>query len=331
LIGRRTLRDGLLTFVIACAFVTTAAAAKVEQSELIKAIAATMPVTHVDVPMQLSGEVTLAHSGEKITGNYTLIANSPREWREEIVFSNYKETHITIGGEMYVWRSAPVPDSAIMRAFGAMHEATYFRPSPEAKVRLRERKRGGTTLQCAEITEKGKIRDRETEVCFYPDTKLANSNVSGASYSFFDYTAVGTRSVPQHIVVTKDGETTADIRITAVTANASINTEAFAKPSNAREFPACEILSREELSSKVTPLYPSAARMARVQGWVVLYALVGADGRIAELRTLKAPSQELEASSVEAVRQWVYTPPMCGATPIPFETVITVNYSLRPN
>ncbi len=81
--------------------------------------------------------------------------------------------------------------------------------------------------------------------------------------------------------------------------------------------------------SRVNPKYPEAAKKAKVQGPVVLDALIGTDGTVQQLRAASGP-QELRASALEAVRQWVYQPFLLNGNPVEVETTITVTYSLAP-
>jgi protein TonB len=62
------------------------------------------------------------------------------------------------------------------------------------------------------------------------------------------------------------------------------------------------------LIKKVEPVYPPLARLARIQGTVVLDAVIQKDGSVAEIRVLSAANPLLEKPSVEALRQWRFTP-----------------------
>jgi TonB family protein len=79
--------------------------------------------------------------------------------------------------------------------------------------------------------------------------------------------------------------------------------------------------------TKVTPVYPQEAKDAKVQGIVVLDAVIGKDGAIKSLRVLSGPN-ELANSALEAVKQWTYKPYLLNGNPTEVETTITVNYSL---
>jgi protein TonB len=84
------------------------------------------------------------------------------------------------------------------------------------------------------------------------------------------------------------------------------------------------------LIRRVQPIYPPLARSARVQGSVVLSALISKAGTIENLRALSGHPM-LVAAAIEAVRQWRYRPYILNAEPIEVETQITVSFSLTGN
>jgi len=77
----------------------------------------------------------------------------------------------------------------------------------------------------------------------------------------------------------------------------------------------------------VNPAYPDIARQARVQGVVILEARISSEGRVTAVRVLRGVPL-LDASAVEAVRQWVYSPTLINGVPVPVIMTITVNYRL---
>ncbi len=79
---------------------------------------------------------------------------------------------------------------------------------------------------------------------------------------------------------------------------------------------------------KVQPVYPPEARRARIQGTVVLHALINKDGRLADLQLMSGP-KELAAAAIGAVQQWRYRPYLLKGDPVEVDTEITVNFQLR--
>lgn len=79
---------------------------------------------------------------------------------------------------------------------------------------------------------------------------------------------------------------------------------------------------------RVQPQYPPLARQARVQGSVVLRAIISREGAIEHLQVMSGPPLLVE-SAIRAVRQWRYRPYLLNDEPLDVETQITVNFSLN--
>ena len=75
------------------------------------------------------------------------------------------------------------------------------------------------------------------------------------------------------------------------------------------------------------PKYPADAKKAKVQGTVVLEAVISKTGDIENLRVVSGP-KELRASSIEAVKTWKYKPYMLNGDDVEVTTKINVTYSL---
>jgi len=78
----------------------------------------------------------------------------------------------------------------------------------------------------------------------------------------------------------------------------------------------------------VSPVYSPIAQSNRVQGVVILEATIGADGRVQQVRVLRSIPL-LDASAIEAAKQWQYTPTLLNGVPVPVVMSVTVNFQLR--
>jgi protein TonB len=65
----------------------------------------------------------------------------------------------------------------------------------------------------------------------------------------------------------------------------------------------------------------------KVQGAVVLQALIGREGNIEDLRVLSGPAI-LSSAAMEAVKQWHFKPYFQGGRPVDTEARITVNFTI---
>ena len=81
------------------------------------------------------------------------------------------------------------------------------------------------------------------------------------------------------------------------------------------------------LIQKVLPIYPPIARAARVEGTVVVAAVISKDGIIENLHVVSGPAM-LQQAAMDAVQQWRYRPYMLNREPVAVETTVNVIFSL---
>lgn len=81
------------------------------------------------------------------------------------------------------------------------------------------------------------------------------------------------------------------------------------------------------LINKVEPPYPAMAKIAHVQGDVVLQALISKQGSIENLRAVSGHPILIQAA-MDAVKQWRYRPYMLNGEPVEVETTITVRFHM---
>lgn len=75
------------------------------------------------------------------------------------------------------------------------------------------------------------------------------------------------------------------------------------------------------------PAYPPLAKAAGISGVVELAAVIGTDGRLAEI-SVKSGHPLLVPAAVAAVRQWVYKPTFLNGDPVEVSTTIIVTFTL---
>lgn len=79
--------------------------------------------------------------------------------------------------------------------------------------------------------------------------------------------------------------------------------------------------------SKVPPVYPADAKAARIQGTVVISAIIGKDGSVQSMRLISGHPM-LAPAAMDAVKQWKYRPYTLNGNPVEVNTQITVNFVL---
>jgi protein TonB len=78
---------------------------------------------------------------------------------------------------------------------------------------------------------------------------------------------------------------------------------------------------------RVQPQYPPLARQARIQGIVVLRAMISREGKIENVQIITGHPL-LVKSAMDAVLQWRYRPYYLNNEPVEVETQVTVNFTL---
>src|SRR6202043_3105386 len=81
------------------------------------------------------------------------------------------------------------------------------------------------------------------------------------------------------------------------------------------------------LIRKVQPNYPPLARQARIQGTVVLHAVISKAGSIENL-TVVSGHPMLAPAAIDAVKQWKYKPYLLNGEPVEVDTEVQVNFTL---
>ena len=76
------------------------------------------------------------------------------------------------------------------------------------------------------------------------------------------------------------------------------------------------------LIKRVEPKYPPIAQTARMEGTVVLDAVIHKDGTVGEIKILKSGNQLFDQAAIDALKQWRYTPS-------PYDVILTVTVNFR--
>jgi len=92
-----------------------------------------------------------------------------------------------------------------------------------------------------------------------------------------------------------------------------------------------EALSGPVAISKVDPAYPVELVSDRVEGTVVLYAVIHSDGSVGELRVLEGVDPQLDQNAMTALKRWKFRPGNRGGVPVDVEAVIHIPFRVPRN
>jgi protein TonB len=83
------------------------------------------------------------------------------------------------------------------------------------------------------------------------------------------------------------------------------------------------------LLSSVDPVYPNAARIARLPGKVVVEAVIGVDGRVESARVIASTNPLFDEAALEAVRKRRYTPATMNGRPVSVYFTVAITFVIR--
>jgi protein TonB len=96
-------------------------------------------------------------------------------------------------------------------------------------------------------------------------------------------------------------------------------------PSQVASLPAVD--SEKRVVSSVAPEYPAIAKAARIEGTVVIQAVLSKEGAVTQAEAVSGP-QLLRGAALAAVTQWKYRPFLLNGAPVPVRTEINVVFTL---
>lgn len=81
------------------------------------------------------------------------------------------------------------------------------------------------------------------------------------------------------------------------------------------------------ITKKVDPRYPEVAKAARVEGMVIVEAVINKQGRVESVSVLRSIPL-LDAAAIEAVKQWEFQPAKVNGVPVKCYFTLTVQFKL---
>jgi TonB family protein len=88
-------------------------------------------------------------------------------------------------------------------------------------------------------------------------------------------------------------------------------------------------ISPPRVLRKVDPVYEAAAQRDRIEGVVMLAALVRRDGSIAGVRLVRGLDSRLDLSAISAFTQWTFEPALRDGNPIELEVLVQIPFTIN--
>ena len=79
------------------------------------------------------------------------------------------------------------------------------------------------------------------------------------------------------------------------------------------------------VTHKLDPIYPEAARQAKIQGVVALDVVIAPDGSVVDVRPISGPDV-LAPAAVDAVKWWRFQPYLVNGQAVQVKTTLAVDF-----
>ena len=91
-------------------------------------------------------------------------------------------------------------------------------------------------------------------------------------------------------------------------------------------------IKRPDKVVHVDPVYPEQAKAGRIEGMVIVEAVIATDGTVMDLDVIRSAHPLLDAAAVEAVSQWEYTPTELNGERVELVMSVNVTFAMpRPD
>lgn len=261
--------------------------------------------------------------GTPTDGTYDEIWFSSDDWRREIAFPGLNQVEVGDADSKWMSRNLDFQPRLVL----LLERAILVPPEihqQESVTEIRNQKRNGVTVRCVRLKSQ---HWADSELCFDPSGALLTEESGVQRFEYSDYAKFGDKIFPREIHVYEKGKEVLALTADDPTVVTDPTPKPFGHAAAAIRLARCDRSSRE-LIKKVPPRYPEDARSSRIQGTVVLYVLLSGDGRVQKTKVLESAGESLDAAAIQSVQQWEYSP-ACGATPLPTETEVQINFALN--
>lgn|ERR1017187_73236 len=261
-----------------------------------------------------------------IDGTYDEVWSAPDAWRRETAFPEFKQLETGDQDGRWVDRSLdfrPHPVYLVARLLDSLMAPVA--PADEKVLKLHLEKKEGMKLQCADL---GTGPAHHT-LCFDERGLLFSSEYASFQAEYHDYQKFGEAMFPRKLSVYQNRERVLEINVAELSTPSEKLTQFPRRAASALQLTPCERWEAGLPVKKVAPQYPEEARRNHLQGTVLLYALVSADGTVQKVRLLQGAGATLDQAAAEAVAHWVYAPTDCGGKrSLAVEIEVQVNFAL---
>ena len=266
-----------------------------------------------------------------VEGTYEESRDPKGHWRRTIEVPDFKYSMVETGDGRRIWHVGTQPYPPYfefrLRQLLSMSRGPLI-PRGEAVTNISTRTIQGRRVNC--ILSKRKNIKRE--MCFDASTGVLvreQERVGDNKWTFgyFNYAPFGTKTIPRLVRQLEQNKTFVELEVVELNTATEPKPELFARPAKAVEWPACDDPAPPVALEMPKPRMPSAARRRHLRGKVVIYIVVGVDGRAYNATPVQADALSLAKATLDAVSlHWRFRPAMCNGVPRPTSMFVETSF-----
>lgn len=198
-----------------------------------------------------------------------------------------------------------------VRITGARKPRSIRKVKPVYPKEALEKRAEGLVILEAVIDKNGRVRD--TRMIATPDPLLTIAAEEAVKQWVYEPYLVD--GIAKEVLFT-------------VTVTFALDPEQEAKKNAADPLTRLEDSQKPKIVKKVNPVYPEEALKSKIEGVVMMEAMIDERGKVRRLRVISSPSLLLNHAALDAVKQWEYEPYIVDGKAKPIVFTVTVTFSL---
>ena len=284
-------------------------------------------------PYQLRSRLRLHVQNEIVEGSLDEYYVSNDHWRRVMQVPDWKLFVVEIknNNSMHRASQAQYPTYIESRLHSLMHFAGLLKAkAKDGKISIRRTNAAGQPLTCIIQKEKG----FKTETCFDAlngtlATVTEGNDDNSRTYEYSQYSSISGKQFPRLLRMKEQDRLFLEIEIEEINSQYEMRPALFIPPHDARSWKSCDNPTMPEAISKPEPRYSAEARAARVTGKVIVYVVVGPDGRAYNATPIRAEDLSLARNTLDTIeRHWQFKPATCDGSPVPRGILVETEFRL---
>lgn len=239
----------------------------------------------------------------------------------------------TLGLGQDVTTTPPKPAPPVTLAPWVLHAKLMYGPTPEYPESVRENHVQGDAFVDVLVDKNGKVESAKSVEC--ASCSFLLGTVAAAAVQKWEYQPTTLDGKPARVSswvafrFRLEGEPSIEVLTKSESSTPAVKPPGPPPPRVATPhmIRISSGVAEGNLISKVDPEYPQMAKVAHVQGDVVIQCIIDHQGEIAAAKAVSGHPLLVQAA-LDAVKQWKYRPYLLNGQPVEVETTVTVRFHM---